>query len=270
MRKDALDSIAHKSDHADGAALFSVLPRTRDLRLLRLLVAYQTIWDYLDNVSERCQSRGEPDGLHRALVDALDPAAPTSDYYGCDAGIDDGGYLRALVRSCQESCGTLPSYPLVRPLVLQGVARCAVQAVNHDPVDERREVALKRWAEAEFPHVDSLRWFELTAAASAYLPHPLLALACDPELNVAAVARTRAAYFPWVSLAIAMLDSYVDQAEDRRTAEHSYIAYYRDEASAITRVCEVVRRAICEVSTLPGGERHAVLVAAMAIRNNGK
>ncbi len=263
LRKDALDSITNKRDHAHGAALFSTLPRTRNLRLLRLLVAYQTIWDYLDNVSERCASPDEPDGLHRALIDALDPAAPTSEYYGCHSSNGDGGYLRALVRSCQESCGTLPSYPLVRPLVLRGVARCAVQAVNHDPVDERRELALKRWAEAEFPDEDPLRWFELTAAASAYLPHPLLALACDPDLDVAAVARTQAAYFPWVSLAIAMLDSYVDQAEDRRTGEHSYIAYYRDEATAVARVCEVVRRAVCEARALPEGQRHAVVVAAM-------
>lgn len=262
MRKDALDSIAYKRDHAHGAALFLVLPSKRDLRLLRLLVAYQTIWDYLDNVSERFPSPSDADGLHRALIDALDPAAAGSDYYRCHPG-NDGGYLSALVRCCQENCATLPSYPLVRPLVLQGVARCAVQAVNHDPVHQRREAALRRWAETEFPDEDSMRWFELTAAASAYLPHPLLALACDPELDVAAVVRTQAAYFPWVSLAIAMLDSYVDQAEDRRTAEHSYIAYYRDEASAITRVCEVVRRAICEVRALPGGDRHAVVVAAM-------
>lgn len=151
----------------------------------------------------------------------------------------------------------------MRPFVLQGAARCALQAVNHDPVRRRREAALKRWAETEFPGEGSLRWFELTAAASAYLPHPLLALACDPKLDVATVARTQAAYSPWVSLAIAMLDSYVDQAEDRRTTGHSYIAYYADEATAITRVSEIVRRAIRGVRTLPDGDRHAVVVAAM-------
>ena len=263
MRNEALDSIAHKSDHAHGAALFSVLPRQRDLRLLRLLVAYQTLWDYLDNISERCASPGASDRLHRALVDALDPAAPTSDYYEGQSANDDGGYVRTLVRSCQRSCGTLPSYQLVRPLVLEGAARCAVQTVNHDPLQQRREAGLKRWADTEFQDEDSLWWFELTAAASAYLPHPLLALACDPELDVTVVVRTQAAYFPWVSLALAMLDSYVDQAEDRRTAAHSYIAYYGEETTAIARVCEVVRRAICEVCTLPEGERHAIVVAAM-------
>jgi cytochrome P450 len=113
------------------------------------------------------------------------------------------------------------------------------------------------------PEKHALSWFELTAAASAFLPHPLLALACDSNLEIGTVLRTEAAYFPWVSLAIAMLDSYVDQAEDRREANHSYIAYYGSEATAIDRVCEIVRRSINEVRSLPGGPRHAVLVAAM-------
>jgi tetraprenyl-beta-curcumene synthase len=261
LRRDALDSIVHKRDQAYGAALFATLPCRRDLRLVRLLVAYQTIWDYLDNVSERCPSRGEPDGLHRALLDALDPAAVTSDYYWPASGAEDGGYLRALVSSCQEICGSLPGYPLVRGLVLEGVAGCAVQSANHDPVQMRRELALKRWAATELPAESSLEWFELTAAASAYLPHPLLALACDSELDRATVVRTKDAYFPWVSLAIAMLDSYVDQAEDRRTAEHSYVGYYHDEAAAVARIGEVVRRAVHEARAL--GDRHAVVVAAM-------
>jgi tetraprenyl-beta-curcumene synthase len=260
LRRDALESIAHKRDQAYGAALFSVLPRHRDGRLVRLLVAYQTIWDYLDNVSERCPSR-EPDELHRALRDALDPDAGTSNYYGSASGAPDGGYLHALVKSCQEICGALPGYPLVRPLVLEGVARCAVQTANHDPVQPRRELALKRWAAIELPAEPALEWFESTAAASAYLPHPLLALACEAKLDSTDVARTQEAYFPWVSLAIAMLDSYVDRAEDFRRSEHSYIGYYRDEALALARTCEIVRRAVREVGAL--GTRHAVVVAAM-------
>jgi hypothetical protein len=90
-----------------------------------------------------------------------------------------------------------------------------------------------------------------------------LVLACDPKLDVMTVARAQSAYFPWVSLAIAMLDSYVDQVEDRRTAAHSYIAYYPDETSALARVHEVIRRAICDVHDLADGDRHAVVVAAM-------
>jgi tetraprenyl-beta-curcumene synthase len=94
IREDALDSIEHKRDHAEGAALFWILPNHRDPRLLRLLVAYQTIWDFLDNLSER--DTGEANGrqLHLALVEALEPGSPISDYYRHHPWKDDGGYLR--------------------------------------------------------------------------------------------------------------------------------------------------------------------------------
>ena len=56
MRRSArtrCSSIDRKRGHADGAALFWILPRRRDPNLLRLLVTYQIIWDFLDCVNER-------------------------------------------------------------------------------------------------------------------------------------------------------------------------------------------------------------------------
>ncbi len=83
IREDALSSIELKRENADGAALFWILPPRRNLNLLRLLVAYQIIWDFLDSVSERGACEGTANGrqLHKALVEALDPASPISDYY---------------------------------------------------------------------------------------------------------------------------------------------------------------------------------------------
>jgi len=214
LREDALDSITHKRDHAEGAALFWVLPRSRDRGLLRLLVAYQTIWDFLDNVSERDTGEANARQLHRALSEALDPEAPISDYYRHHPWRDDGGYLRALVETCRAGCTALPSYARVRPHLLAGVALCAVQSVNHDPDPERRDVALRAWAERESPGERAMTWFELTAAASGFTPHPLLALAAESSCEEGDIARTLAVYFPWVSLAITMLDSYADQLDD--------------------------------------------------------
>ena len=78
IRGDALSSFAHKRVNIDGAALFCILSSSRDHRLLRLLVAYQILWDFLDSVNERGADRGTVNGrhLHLALVDALDPALP--------------------------------------------------------------------------------------------------------------------------------------------------------------------------------------------------
>jgi Protein of unknown function (DUF2600) len=151
LREDALGAIVRKRAHADGAALFWTLPRRRHPRLLALLVAYQTTWDFLDNASERGACRGEHNGrlLHRALVEGLDPGARLSDYYRHHLCTGDGEYLRALARACREACAALPSYSRVRTRVLGEARRCAIQSINHNPDPAERDIALRRWAEHE-------------------------------------------------------------------------------------------------------------------------
>jgi tetraprenyl-beta-curcumene synthase len=265
IREDALRSIACKRDHADGAALFSVLPRRRDPRLLRLLVAYQTIWDFLDDVSERPTETGELNGrqLHRALVEALSPDAGRSDYYRFHPWREDGGYLGSLVEACREICAELPSYRRTRELLLAGVARCSVQSLNHEQDPALRELGLRAWAAREFPHERGLSWFELTAAASAFLPHVLLAVGAEVTPDPAVLPAALAAYFPWVSLAIAMLDSYSDRVEDAATGSHSYIAHYDGGEPPTGRLCEIVAAARDAVADLPRGGRHTVIVSGM-------
>ena len=263
LREDALDSITHKRDNAEGAGLFWVLPRSRDRQLLRLLVAYQTIWDFLDNLSERETDEANGRQLHSALVEALDPGAPISDYYRHHPWKNDGGYLRALVETCRASCEALPSYARVRPQVLAGVKRCSVQSLNHDSTPERRDAALEDWARREFPGEQAMRWFELTAASSAFLPYALFALAAEPRCEDRDIAHAYAAYFPWTALAIAMLDSYVDQREDVLCGNHSYISHYDDDELAIRRLREIVDRTLRGANGLRNGHRHAVIAGCM-------
>lgn len=260
-----------KRAHADGAALFWTLPRRRQPRLLALLVAYQTAWDFLDNASERGACMGERNGrrLHRALAEALDPDGLLSDYYRHHLCADDGDYLRTLAQASRQACAALPSYAHVRTRVLTEARRCSIQSINHNPDPADRDIALRRWAERERvqEHGSAQRemsWFELTAAASASLvPHVLLALAAEPACQPDDVVAAHAAYLPWASLATAMLDSYADRLEDDAAGEHSYIAHYRDGAEAVARVAEIVARATRETQELRVGNRHAVIVAAM-------
>ena len=53
LRADALHVLDQRRGHLDGAAMFWILPRRRNRGLLRALVTYELIQDYLDNVSER-------------------------------------------------------------------------------------------------------------------------------------------------------------------------------------------------------------------------
>jgi tetraprenyl-beta-curcumene synthase len=266
IREDALHSIECKRENADGAALFWILPRRRELTLLRLLVTYQVIWDFLDSVSERGACEGLSNGLqlHKALVEALDPAAPISDYYRYHPWRDDGGYLRALVEACRKHCASLPSYGRVKPILLREARRAHVQALNHDGDPGVRDEALRSWAAEEFSEERRLTWFELSSAATASLAvHAFLALAAQPACTDAEVRRTCDAYFPWVAAAATMLDSYVDQVEDAANGDHRYVAHYATDGHARERVSNLIRRSLAEIRRLPGGHRHAVITACM-------
>ena len=265
LRVDAVRSLSRKRDHAEGAALFAVLGHRRDPRLLRLLIAYQTIWDFLDNASERAPDAANARQLHLALTDALDPDAPISDYYRHHPYKRDGGYLLALVQSCRADCLALPSYRQVRARMLAGVALCEVQSAQ-PPV---RSAASRCCTEALGREASSSRG-----------PDACVVRACSGSERLSATRPTRArrrmspsesdvaqtleAYFPWISLALTMLDSYNDWCADLATGGHSYISHYDDPREAVQRVfCEIVEQAARRARALPGGHRHAVVLAAM-------
>jgi tetraprenyl-beta-curcumene synthase len=269
LRVDAMHSLVRKRANTEGSVLFSILTHRRDRCLLRLLVAYESIWDFLDNVSERGAPAGEANGrwLHRALLDAVDTARPASGYYTHHPWKDDAGYLQALVAVCRECCLSLPSYGQVRQPLLEEGRRSDVGICNHEPDSARRDVVLRRWAEHErhalAAHND-VAWYELSAAAScSAAAHVMLALAADRDRRGRDVAAVYATYFPWFSVTTTMLDSYVDRAEDVAGGAHSYIAHYPSEEIAVRRVCELVRCATHKARALPAGHRHAVIVACM-------
>ncbi len=266
IREDALSALARKRGHTDGAALFCILPRAREPSLLRLLVAYEIMWDFLDSVNEHGAGAGQANGrqLHLALIDALDPDAPLSDYYRHHPWHEDGGYLNALVQTCQDACRRLPSYDAVRSLLAQEARRAQVLAINHELDPTRRETDLREWARADCPAAHEACWYELSGAASASLTvHALLALAAKPRLSNTEITLVHHAYFPWISAATTMLDSYVDQAEDTANGDHSYVAHYPSAELAMRRIGLLLRRSMAAASKLPDSERHILIVACM-------
>lgn len=263
LREDALRALARKRTHIVGAALFSTLPQRRDPRLVRLLVAYEITLEFLDNVHEHAASRVNGLQLHRALSEALDPAAAISDYYRFHPWRQDGGYLRTLVQTCREACQSLPSYAQVRPLVLSAAARCGgAQCSNHVAARLHDSTPLRRWAESEFPDRLDTSWWESSAAASSSVAiHALLALAACPGHED--YAQVSEAYDPWICAVSTMLDSYIDQASDVVEGEHSYVGYYPSGDVAVSRVCELIERSTRETTRLCDGQRHAVILASM-------
>lgn len=264
IRDDALYALTHKRGHADGAALFSILPDTRELDLLRLLVGYETILDFLDNVSERHPTEANGRELHRALSDALDPNAPVAEYYRHHPWQDDGGYLTTIVESCRRWCESLPSYFRVRGLAVREARRAEVLALNHLQDADERDAALAQWAAREHPGERRVEWFELTGLASSSVQVlALLALASSPEVSDEEIASTWAAYSPWIGMVAVMLDSYADQDEDAASGDHSYVAHYGDVDAMERRLCHVIRTSAQYALGLPKGHRHAVILSCM-------
>jgi tetraprenyl-beta-curcumene synthase len=264
IRQDALYALAHKRTHADGAALFSILPRRRDRNLLCLLVSYELILDFLDNVSERHRTEVNGRELHLALIDAVDPDRRPADYYRHHPWKDDGGYLTALVESCQRRCRALPSFDGIRAVVLREAERTQVLALNHLSDPAERDAALRAWALREYPDERDVTWYELGGAASASLVVlALLTLAARGGLAPEEIDATCLVYWPWMSLVAVMLDSYADQAEDAESGDHSYVSHYPTREARVARLSECIRRAMAGGLSLPDGHKHAILASSM-------
>jgi len=262
-RRVALEALRAKRGHIDGAALFWILSPSPDPGLLRLLVAYDVLCDYLDSLTERAGA-GDARLLHRAMTDALEPGGPSRDYFAGAAGAGDGGYLDALVGTCRAACAGLPSFAVVQPHALREAARAsAVLPLNHLP-DAQRDAGLQAWAACELPGEHELAWYELGAAASTWLAvQASLALAANPACKEAEVEAVCRAYFPWCSLAGTMLDSYVDEADDLAAGDHRYVAHYPSRTIMLDRLSMAVERAALVVTRLPDGQRHAVILSCM-------
>ena len=266
LRQDALNAIDHKRGNTHGAALFSVLPGARSPCLLRLLVTYQVMWDFLDCASESAAGAGEANGLqlHLALVDALDPSRPICDYYALHPWSEDAGYLRALVEACRQCCSELPSFQKVQPVLLREAMRANVQAINHDVDAVRREIELRSWVAREYPGHHEVSWFELAGAAGAGLAiYALFVLASEPICTGTDIDRAYHAYFPWTSALATMLDSFVDQADDQANGDHCYVAYYKTVEEATRRIDRLTRRCLRETHDLRNSEGHTLIAASM-------
>jgi tetraprenyl-beta-curcumene synthase len=266
IRRDALDVLHHKRPHLDGAALFSALPTRRHLPLLRALVRYELILEFLDSLNERFADIGLANAhqLHLALAEAVDIYGPISDYYRYMPSCDDGGFLCNLVMACRRSCEALAGYHSVRTLIVHEARLAGVLALNHEPDPARRNKLLRQWTTHHFGDGTGRNWFELTGAATSSLTvHMLLAQAAEPSTDSHHIWPIHFVYFPNVALLSTMLDSYIDGAADEASNHHSYIEHYEGPEDAIRHLSELIRNTLAGALSLRRGHRHAVVVAAM-------
>jgi tetraprenyl-beta-curcumene synthase len=260
----------HHDEHlnAEGAAIFATLaPWRLTPVLVRGLVAYQVLFDYLDTITEQPESSpADARRLHRALLDALDPARPAhpSDWYPPDLARHDGGYMAELVDVCRRSVTRLPTYGAVAPVALRMAKRSGeVQAINHD-TPGRRSDQLRAWARDHPDLLNDLQWWEFAASASSSLGvHALLALATDTATTPGRAQEAERTYCVSLGALNTLLESLIDLPLDFETGDHSFAAYYASPTAAATRLRSIASAARAGAYGLPKPGRHMVILAGM-------
>lgn len=230
LRASALQALTEKRANVEATATLATLaPRRGRRSVIRASTALQVAVDYLDTLGEVTGPDALTDGLclHRSLVVALTPGAASIDWYERHPRGEDGGYLDALVESCQEAVAELPGQGAL-PAARHAIGRCGA-GQSHTHAD--RGAGLEAWASTLPPH-PGLNWWEAAAGASSSVgAHALLALAGDPATGAAQSEQTLAAYDPWIGALTVLLDDFVDRERDERGGDHNYARHWGTEAA---------------------------------------
>lgn len=266
LRKQALASIETKQFHCEGGGIYAAGNLSMRHILIPLIVAYQTISDYLDNLCDRSTSLDPADFrlLHKSMLDAVTPGAEPVNYYALRTEQNDGGYLHRLVRKCQEMTSRLPGYGAAAEEVYNlAVLYTDLQVYKHIH-PELREAALKEWWEKEGYRAPHLQWNEFAAATGSTLGVFMLFLAsCDPKLSTVASSSIRAAYFPHVCGLHIMLDYLIDQDEDRAGGDLNFCNYYENTDMMLNRIASIVEWARKDVRGLPDNSMHRMIIEGL-------
>lgn len=266
LRKQAIASMTSKEFHCIGGAVYASgnIPKRRDL--MRLITAYQTISDYLDNLCDRSTSMCADDfrALHQAMIDAADPQAELHDYYRFRSETEDGGYLNSLVLACQSILRKLPSYSVVQPYVLKLVGLYTdLQVYKHIHPDQR-EQALLTWWEEHREMCPDLKWNEFAAATGSTLCIFMLFLAASHKgLSKQEAEAIYQAYFPYICALHILLDYLIDQEEDQRGGDLNFCSYYSGIRETTERMRKIAEQASRTSKRLPGARFHLMIVEGL-------
>lgn len=266
LRHQAIASMTDKEFHCIGGSVYAIANPEQRHVLIPLIVALQTISDYLDNLCDRSTSLDPQDFrmLHTAMLDAVNPAAAVRDYYAYRNEREDGGYLSRLVKTCQSCILMLPSYGLVASQVSELVSfYCDLQVYKHIHTDLREHELLNWWSQhkAAYPALD---WNEFAAASGSTLGMFMLFLAAtDRQLKPEDVDEIRDAYFPYVCGLHILLDYLIDQEEDRVGGDLNFCNYYESQEQAIERIVFVINEARTRVADLSAPGFHRMIIEGL-------
>lgn len=262
LRSQALDSLEKKAFHCEGGGVYGLVAKDRFDELIQFIIAYQITCDYLDNLCDQSPSLNPDDFccLHQALLDALTPGAKLTNYYQFREEQEDGGYLHALVQTCQDILSTFPSFEKVQAGMLELSGYYGDLQVHKHVKKEERIPRLEAWFEEHRHKVPDMNWFEFSACAGSTLGiYALATYATKPELTEETAAALKNGYYPWLQGVHILLDYFIDQEEDIADDELNFLFYYDNEEQMIERFRFFVDQADHCLSTLPDPKFHRMI-----------
>ncbi|QEK10897.1 tetraprenyl-beta-curcumene synthase family protein [Crassaminicella thermophila] len=262
----AISSIQKKSFHAQGGCIYSLYYNQINLKLIKFIVALQTISDYLDNLCDRAGIEDEKSflQLHQAITDALRPDNRFFNYYNTYPHNNDGGYLYHLVSTCKSYIRTLPSYHLVQEKVLYlGKLYGEMQSYKHINKNKREE-AMNNWSNKYIQIHKDLSIWEFSAAAGSTLGIFLLCtIAQSKDLEEKEVQKIMDAYFPWVCGLHILLDYFIDEQEDLYTGDLNFLSYYKDPSEKEKRLIYFLKQSLYKTLNLKNPLFHRTVIEGL-------
>lgn len=263
----ALAGIALKRFHAQGGAVYACWSKRKWEPLIKFIVAYQTISDYLDNLCDRAgfYDRQAFRNLHISMLDALeDPGTVTGDYYKGYPYTRDGGYLRRLVAECQDAVAKLDGFASVREECRRLAGLYSdLQVYKHTTLTDRVPL-LKEWFRRHEAGYPELYWWEFAAASGSTLGiFALAAASSERRLGRQDVCRILDAYFPWICGLHILLDYFIDQTEDRQAGDLNLVSFYGSEEEREARMGLFVEKALKAAASLKDAWRHRAIVEGL-------
>ncbi|HEY9179892.1 MAG TPA: DUF2600 family protein [Candidatus Baltobacteraceae bacterium] len=267
LRAQARFGLRAKAYHVAGACILStLLPSAAREHYVEIVAPLEAIYDFLDGLCDR-HPLTTPDAfrhLHLALADALDPSRPPADYYAYGPPGDDGDYLATLVRRVRRALSRLADHELLLPHFEEAVALYTdTQTYKHLPPGERERACID-WHARHARRFADLTWWEAGAAAGSQFQvyGPLYAAFCS---NFEQIDATYEAYFPAFSALHVLLDSFIDQQEDREHAELNWIACYGSFDAFAARAHSLAGRARTAFANLSMPRAHTFALRIMAL-----
>lgn len=266
LRAQALHKLTAERLNPETAAFFAVLaPRRERRRVVRLIVAYQLLYDYLDAINELpgCTDLKNGLQLHEALVDAVLPDRPLSHYYLHNPRNRDGGYAIVLADACRHIVRSLPSAPRLAPILERAARRCGEAQSHNHAITTEGEHGLIDWS-LDRALDSGYLWWELAAGGVSCLAvYALFALAAESQRTIQEALLLDQAYFPAVCAISTLLDSLADHYSDAGTTNHSFTVRYRDNAHAAERFASIATDAAVRIDRLSHRRRHLTILCGI-------